>query len=294
MLQPFVRMIQDQAVLDKAADAVQPLLSEAFRSTTPSGREIKNFLSGTWVGHPLHPILKDIPIGGWTMAAIFDGLSLPDGNSALQLAADISVVTGIGGALASAVTGLADWSDTQGRSKRIGAMHALLNVTAVALYTASIAARLRGNRAAGMQMGFMGYGVMLLGAYLGGHLVFGEQVGVNHATLSELPMDFAPVLPEAELLENVPKRVTLKGRRIVLVRQSGRIHALYERCSHAGGPLSEGKLEDGSIRCPWHGSRFSLEDGRVLEGPATNSQPPFETRVVDGMIQLRSPQPEAP
>jgi nitrite reductase/ring-hydroxylating ferredoxin subunit len=74
---------------------------------------------------------------------------------------------------------------------------------------------------------------------------------------------------------------------VVLVRRRGRIHALGERCAHFGGPLADGEVRDDAIVCPWHGSRFSLEDGRVLDGPATMPQPCFETRVRDGFVEIR-------
>lgn len=119
MMQRIVRAIQDQTIIDRVADVVQPPAKRAFRGTSGSGRTLKNFLSGTWLGHPLHPILKDVPIGGWTMAAIFDALDAFAPSESFQRAADISILTGILGALASAVTGLADWSDTTGRA-RIG------------------------------------------------------------------------------------------------------------------------------------------------------------------------------
>ena len=287
MLQQFVRTIQDQALLDRASEPLQTPAKHIFRNTSPRGRALKNFLSGTWIGHPLHPIVKDVPIGGWTMAAIFDAIGE-------QRAADISIGTGLAGALASAVTGLSDWSDTYGHARRVGMAHALLNVSATTLYACSLAYRLRGGRAVGVPLAYAGYGVMMLGAYLGGHLVFGEQIGVNHAAQSTLPTDFVPVMADAELLENRPARAKYKNIPVLLVRKGATVHALYERCSHMGGPLAKGTLEDGSIRCPWHGSRFSLEDGSVVEGPATLPQPCFETRVVDGMIQIRSREAEAP
>lgn len=285
ILESFVKAVQDSTLLDRAADPVQPVLSGVFRSTSDPGRRIKNVLSGTWLGHPLHPILKDIPIGSWTMAALFDAVA---SDKAMQRAADISIVTGIAGALASAVTGLSDWSDTTGRPRRVGVAHALLNVTALGMYAASMTSRWSGHRPRGIALAYGGYAIMGLGGYLGGHLVFGEQIGVNHAALTELPEEFSGVLPENELLENQPRSVDYKGTPVVLVRQGSRIHALYERCSHMGGPLAEGTVENGTIRCPWHGSRFALEDGGVAEGPATNPQPCFETRVVDGVIQVRS------
>lgn len=227
------------------------------------------------------------------MAALFDALTA-SGDGEIRRAADICVGVGIAGALASAVTGLADWSDTNGRARRIGLTHAALNVSASALYSCSLAARLSGQRAAGVGLAYAGYGAMLCGAYLGGHLVFGEQIGVNHAAQASLPTEFTPVLAESELLENKPQGVLYKGLPVVLVRQGSRIFALYERCSHMAGPLANGTIEDGSIRCPWHGSRFALEDGSVLEGPATSPQPCFETRIAGGSIEIRSREKEAP
>lgn len=294
MLQQIVRSIQDQAVLDSAAEPIQGPVREAFRATAGPGRTLKNFLSGTWLGHPLHPILKDVPIGAWTMAAIFDALGAIDVDTSMQRAADICVGVGIAGALASAVTGLADWSDTSGHARRIGLVHAALNTGAAGLYGASFVARIAGRRRAGAQLAVSGYGMMMLGSYLGGHLVFAEQIGVNHAAERSLPTDFVTVLAEAELHENQPKRVRYNDVPVVLVRRGERIHALYERCAHLGGPLSEGTVENGGIRCPWHGSRFALEDGRILEGPATTPQPCFETRISGGSIQIRARESEAP
>ena len=292
-MQQIVRAIQDSVIVDRVADIIQPPARRAFRGTTGGARTLKDFLSGTWLGHPLHPILKDVPIGGWTMAAIFDVLDALEPGQGLQRAADIAIMTGLAGALASAVTGLSDWSDTTGRARRVGEVHAILNVSATLLYASALLAR-RNSRTARVGLAYAGYGVMLLGAYLGGHLVFAEQVGVNHARRSKLPQNFHAVLPAAELAENEPHRVDYNGVPVVLVRRGENIHALYARCSHLGGPLAEGSIEDGSIRCPWHGSRFALADGAVLEGPATNPQPCFEARIVDGMIEIRAREPESP
>jgi nitrite reductase/ring-hydroxylating ferredoxin subunit len=56
------------------------------------------------------------------------------------------------------------------------------------------------------------------------------------------------------------------------------------------GPLSEGRIEMDTVVCPWHGSRFSLDDGRVIDGPATHARPFLETRVRAGRVELRRPQ----
>ena len=74
----------------------------------------------------------------------------------------------------------------------------------------------------------------------------------------------------------------------MLIRRAGRIYALADSCAHLGGPLSEGQVDGLSIRCPWHGSRFDLEEGGVLEGPSTFPQPCFEIRVRAGQIEVRA------
>ena len=96
-----------------------------------------------------------------------------------------------------------------------------------------------------------------------------------------------PVLAEAALPENELKRVNADGMPVLLVRKGQRIYAIAETCAHLGAPLSEGKLEGTSVRCPWHGSRYSLEDGRVLEAPSVHAQPVLEVRIRDGQIEVR-------
>ncbi len=83
-------------------------------------------------------------------------------------------------------------------------------------------------------------------------------------------------------------KVTADGVAIVLVKQGDSIFALRETCTHLGGPLSEGKVEGDGIRCPWHGSRFCLKDGRVLDGPAVFPERTFDVRVRDGQIEVRA------
>ena len=125
-------------------------------------------------------------------------------------------------------------------------------------------------------------------AYLGGHLVFGEQIGVDHAAAQEMPKEFVPVLADADLPEGEMRRADASGVPVLLVRCEGEICALAHPCSHLGGPLSEGKLDGDVVQCPWHGSRFNVHDGSVVDGPATFPQPRFETRVREGQIEVRS------
>ena len=186
------------------------------------------------------------------------------------------------------MTGLTDWSETNGRARKVGLLHGLLNVGATALYTTSLVLRRKQKRNAGVGFAMLGFAVSSASAYLGGHLVFSEQIGVNHAAAQEMPKEFVPVLTDAELREGEMKRADAGGVPVLLVRCEGDVCALAHTCSHLGGPLSEGKLDGDVVQCPWHGSRFNVRDGSVVDGPATFPQPRFETRVREGQIEVRS------
>ena len=77
------------------------------------------------------------------------------------------------------------------------------------------------------------------------------------------------------------------GVDVMIAKQDGRLYALANRCSHRGGPLADGELEDGCVTCPWHGSAFRLADGGIERGPASVPQPAYEARVSDGQIEVR-------
>lgn len=283
-----IELITRQDWLDTAADALQPAVTQAFEAGGEAGQQLKNFLHGKWLGHQLHPVITDVPVGAWTVAAVLDGLELM-GEEKYAPGADAAVAIGLVGAVGAAVTGITDWSDTDGKSRKVGLMHGLLNTVAATLYTGSLVCRSKNARGAGIGLSMLGYMIAGTSAYLGGHLVFNDQIGVNHtADTKEYPEEFTAVLPAAELPENSMKCVKADGVEVLLARKDGRIYALEHKCSHLGGPLSEGDLlDDCSVRCPWHGSRFSLETGEVLDSPSTYIQPRFEARVRDGQIEVQ-------
>jgi len=280
-----VEVVRQQEWLEPIADRVQPAIAAALDG--PIGPKVANILHGTWLGHPLHVILTDVPLGCWTAAAVFDFLEAA-GSRRLGRGADGAIMLGLVGAAGTAVTGLADWSKIGGgEARRIGLAHGLLNTTATACYIASLWLRHNHARRAGRKFAFAGLLISAVAGYLGGHLVYKERLGVDHSADYPPPEDFVPVLAETELPENELKRVTANGMPVLLVRRDQRIYAIGETCAHLGGPLSEGKLEDTSVRCPWHGSCFSLEDGRVLEGPSVHAQPVLEVRIHSGQIEVR-------
>jgi len=283
-----VNLIKRQEWLEPIADRLQPSIAEALSANGYIGTKVANILHGTWLGHPLHSVLTDVPIGSWTAAAVFDAVEEATGDRAMARAADAAISVGLVGAVAAAVTGLADWSKIGGGNpRRIGLVHGLLNVTATACYVTSLCLRRHRSRSAGRQAALLGLIVSSASAYLGGHLVYKEKIGVDHTADHSPPEDFVSVLSEAELSENELRRVKANGMPVLLVRRGERIYAIAETCAHLGGPLAEGSLENSSVRCPWHGSRYSLEDGRVLEGPSAHAQPVLEVRVCDGQIEVR-------
>jgi nitrite reductase/ring-hydroxylating ferredoxin subunit/uncharacterized membrane protein len=254
----------------------------------PQAQRLRNFLNGTWLGEPLHVVLTDIPIGAWTAAMIFDVISLIRSDREFMRAADASIAIGLAGAAASAATGATDWSDVDPPARRTGLIHGLLNISATAMFATSLILRRKKSRAGGRLSAALGYALMTCAAHLGGKLVYEHRVGVDRTDGQPFPQDFVAVLAESDLMDNKPTRAVHDGVPILLVRRGDRLFAMAETCSHFSGPLSEGKLVGDSIVCPLHNSRFALEDGRVLDGPAVHAQPCMEARVRGGQIEVRT------
>lgn len=263
-------------------DGVAAAVSKAVGKTVQP-RLVRNTLSGTLLGHPLHPVLTDFPIGAWSMATLLDAV----GGPASEPAADILVAAGIATAVPTAAAGLNDWSDTQGKSRRVGLVHAAANGTALCLFSSSAVARATGNRAAGKALGLAGFGVLMFGGFLGGHLVFANTVNVNKTAGRTGPRQWTPVLAESELADGAHRKVDAGKVSVLLYRSGSGVQALDSVCSHMGGPLDEGTIADGCVTCPWHGSTFRLDDGHIVRGPATTPQPSYEARVNEGQIEVR-------
>ena len=274
----LVTQIGDVKSLQKYAEPLQ----KAVRAAIPG--DFKNLLHGTWLGRPLHPALTDIPVGAWTAAQVLDAIGADD-------AADLAIGVGLVGALASAVTGLADWSETDDRARSIGLVHGILNVVATGLYTGSLIMRKRKrSRQSGVALAMLGYATAVASAYLGGHLVFAEQVGVDHTATADQkkPGKFTRAMKAEDLKNKKPTKCVVDGVSILLFKRDEEIYAITETCPHLGGPLSEGKVVDGAIECPWHGSQLALEDGHVVNGPTAYPARCFELRVRGGNIEVRA------
>jgi nitrite reductase/ring-hydroxylating ferredoxin subunit/uncharacterized membrane protein len=276
--------------IDPAASVLETAAGNAYEAAGPTGAKIADLLHGVWLGHPLHPVLTDIPLGAWTAAAVLDLMDTVDGRKELRPGADAAIGVGLIGAFGAAASGLTDWyilGDVKS-TRRVGSAHAMLNITATALYGASWLLRRRKQRGAGKAASLLGYAVVCAAAYLGGMLVYDQKIGVDHAERENLPAKFVAMLPESELAEGELKRVEVNGVKILLARKNGKVHALGEVCSHLGGSLADGKLDGDCVVCSWHFSKFALKDGAVVEGPATYPQPALETRIRSGKIEVRA------
>jgi nitrite reductase/ring-hydroxylating ferredoxin subunit/uncharacterized membrane protein len=276
-----VRRIEATKALDRISE---PLATAISRATRPA--PVKNALSGTWLGHPLHPLLTDIPIGSWIAAALLDITGSGTGGRAARRLVGFGVLA----AVPTAMAGASDWADTYGPEQRDGLIHALGNLTGVSLQAASYLARRRGNARAGTALSAGGLAMTTAAAYLGGHLTFVRGTGVNHTAFQEPTSEWTDVTALADLPQDQPVAAKVASVPVVLVRRDDEVYALSGTCVHAGGPLAEGSLADGLLRCPWHGSVFRLSDGNVVRGPATTAEPTWQVRVEEGRVQVRSAQ----
>ena len=275
----LVERIERATVLDAVAGPVADVIGKALRS-----KQVRDLASGTPTGHPAHPPLVAVPIGSFVAASVLD-LSGPAGATAARRLIGLGVLS----ALPAAATGASDWSYTSGAERRVGLVHAAVNTLALSCYTGSWVARRRNRWLLGTLLAAGGAALLTAGGFLGGHLIYARGVGVDTTAFSVASEDWQDTLAEAELLENQPMLVHAAGLPVLLIRLNGELLAIDDRCSHRGGPLHEGEVRDGCVSCPWHGSRFRLADGEVVDGPAVRPQRRWEVRTRYGMVQVRVP-----
>ncbi|MGH2515722.1 MAG: DUF2231 domain-containing protein [Ktedonobacterales bacterium] len=277
---------------DRLSEPLQNGIKVLIGANRKPPRAFKSLLSGTWFRHPIHPVITDVPLGAWLLAALFDILWLasPTGNAWAARGAEALVLVGVIAALGAVVTGSADWSDTYGPERSVGLLHGALMSLATVLYILSIILRFTtgtGENTAAAIVGFLGIITVLIGAYFGGDMVFGKGTNVNHTAWEASGEGYEAVATEADMNERALTKVMVAGVSVLLVRMGERYYAISSTCSHAGGPLDEGELQRDVVQGPWHGARFRLRDGKPVTGPATVAQPRYDVRVRDGQIELK-------
>jgi nitrite reductase/ring-hydroxylating ferredoxin subunit/uncharacterized membrane protein len=248
-------------------DRVAGPINELVGRSLGTGKRSRSLLPGTALGHPAHPAVVLAPLGCWIGAIAADAIA--ERNTAKTL-------TGTGVLLAAPAfaTGLSEWAETTGSERRIGFAHLSANTIAIAFYFTSWRARRKGANGKGVALGLLGAAAASAAGWLGGHLAYRMGVGVDTTAFAGGPTDWTLVVSDPEN----PKAGTADGVALLIVEEGNKTYVLADRCTHRGGPLSEGTILDGCVTCPWHCSRFSLVSGAVEAGPAVASQPVYETR----------------
>jgi nitrite reductase/ring-hydroxylating ferredoxin subunit/uncharacterized membrane protein len=278
-IQQLTKRVEKMEALDRFANFMQKFVSRIV----PQESALKDLLSGTWLGRPLHPMLTDVVIGVWTSASVLDIL----GGKRAERAAGQLVFIGNVAALPTIAAGLSDWAELWGAQQRLGSIHALGNATALSFQTLSFKARRGGKRKKARLLSLTAMTIAGASAYLGGHLSFVKGVGVNQTAFEEWPQEWTPVIAEEDLVEDTLTPARADGVRIMLYKQGEQLYALSDRCSHRGCPLHLGQVNDLMVECSCHGSIFQLSDGEVVRGPATVSAPSYEVRCQDGKVEVR-------
>jgi nitrite reductase/ring-hydroxylating ferredoxin subunit len=285
-LMGFLDRIADVPTFDKAIEPVRRGVLSALRPPA-----LKDFLHGTWLGHPLHPVLVQVPVGSWLSAGLLDAVP------PLRPAATAMIGTGVLASVPAALSGAADWSEQEPGVRRLGALHALLNVSALSLYVGSLVARGKGRGGLGRVLSYTGLGLATVSASIGGHMTYAQSSGASHSVTAAraLQHDWIDLGPLDDLPEGRPALRTGSGGSatvpLAVVRRGVRVDVFIGPCSHLSGPLQEGTVEEvrgaTCLVCPWHGSAFDLDSGEPRRGPAANPQEKLEVRMQAGRVLAR-------
>jgi nitrite reductase/ring-hydroxylating ferredoxin subunit/uncharacterized membrane protein len=282
-----IEALGKQTWLDRPSYRLEHVLTLAFASLGRYRERVADMLHGTWLGHPLHPVLTSLPTGAVATTLVLDAASvLPSSKQKLPDVSQYALGVGIVASLGAMATGVTDWQHTHEQSRRIGLVHGVSNLVATALYAKSWRDRRRGRRVRGMVTSTFGYGITLASGYLGGALVYGLGAGVDRSGPRLNVEAWTPVLP-VTALDGRPRMVEVDGVGVVLFRNGRRITAVGARCPHLGAPMCDGWIDRGRIVCPWHGSYFAYGSGEVLRGPATAALPSYPTRIRNGVVEVR-------
>jgi nitrite reductase/ring-hydroxylating ferredoxin subunit len=287
-LMGFLDRLADVTTFDKAIEPARTAVQAVLKPGA-----VKDALHGTWLGHPLHPVLVQVPVGSWASAGLLDAIP------PLRPAATVLIGTGVVMSVPAALSGAADWSEQEIGVRRLGALHAVANTVALGLYVGSLAARARGRGTLGRVLAYAGLGVAGGSAAVGGHMSYAQSSGASHAATAarSLTSDWIDLGPLDDLPEGRPALRTGTGSGVAVplaaVRRGARVDVFVGSCSHLAGPLYEGTVEEvrgrACLVCPWHDSAFDLEKGEPRRGPAANPQEKLEVRMDAGHVMARLP-----
>ena len=284
----FLDRAADVSTFDKTIDVARKAVEAVLKP-----QAVSDFLHGTWLGHPLHPVLVQVPIGTWLSAGVLDAIP------PLRPAATVLIGVGVTAAVPAAASGAADWTAQEIGVRRLGAVHALANTAALSLYVGSLVARARRRGGLGRLLSYSALGIATGSATIGGHLSYAQASGASHAATAvrALGSDWIDLGPLDDLPESRPALRAGSDSSVavplVAVRRGTKVDVFVGRCSHLAGPLYEGSLEEVRGRtclvCPWHGSAFDLDSGEPRRGPTATAQEKLEVRMSAGHVMARLP-----
>ena len=260
--------------LDEAAGRIRKVMQHLVSPTL-----VRRQLNGTDLGHPSHPMLVQLPIGLWTRTCVLDLIGLGKTKAARTL-----VGLGVLSALPALESDMSDWVDTDEAEARVGLVHATSNsIIAVICFRCHGGGALEAGAAASSgrcwappgEPGWLPRGTS--GVFVGGR--YGHQCVRKRSRRMDCRA-------RQRTAEDLVSR-TVQGIRVMVATTEEERFALADRCSHRGGPVSEGALAAGCVTCPWHGSQFELAVGLPVRGPASIPQPVYENRVLADKLELR-------
>jgi nitrite reductase/ring-hydroxylating ferredoxin subunit/uncharacterized membrane protein len=252
--------------------------------------------------HPMHPMLVFFPLGLWITSLFFDALGWMWSDASLVAAGFYCLLGGCVGAAIAAIPGVIDLFTIvppNSSGKKRGLLHGGINVCALLLF-AFIAWR-RGSAGepvdgTSILLSALGVVGILFSGWLGATLVYRNQIGIDHRYANagkwkERTLDSweRPVLNTKELSEGQMMLAHIEGERVAIGKCEQGMAAFSDHCTHKGGPLSDGALIGCTVQCPWHGSQFDVQTGRVVAGPAEEKIATYEHETRAGEVYVALP-----
>ena len=269
---------------------------------------LKSLLQGKPFGHPLHPALVHFPIGFFLLSLVLDVASFTGRVSQDLFRASLyAMAAGVGSGLLAALPGLADRSDIRQDhpARKTANIHMTINLTAIGLFGINLFVRAGQlnqpeTTLGSLLLSLLGAGILFYSGYLGGTMVYADGVGVGrHRRQTDIPRKtldvsiferrdgWVPVCSADALKDGETLRVDWNGTVIAIAKQAGEVYAFQEFCTHRYGPLSEGKLQDHQVICPWHRSCFDMRTGKVVDGPAKVNLKTYSAKLQGGKIFVK-------
>jgi nitrite reductase/ring-hydroxylating ferredoxin subunit/uncharacterized membrane protein len=250
--------------------------------------------------HPLHPILILFPIAFFTGTLVAHIAGWLMQKSELLYTATLLNWGGVVMAIVAAIPGFIDYLYTvppNSSGKKRAAQHGILNTSALVLFIVALWLRQRDDTQFSVVLAFEIAGVvlMMVAGWMGGTLVHRNQISIDQRYANAGKWNEAyftttaatlEVAKQDELKVNAMKLLHVNGKRIVLARTEKGFAAFDDRCTHRGGSLAGGSLACDTVQCPWHGSQFSVDDGRVKAGPAKEGIKTYKIAEDNGAVFL--------